>query len=270
MLQEVEDLREEGNELAALLGTLSEGDWRRSTPFKQWTVLDVVGHLHYSDRCALAALDGRDAFTKETAAMRAVIQRGGSLRDFTRETLGEQDGRSMLGLWRDAFAEMCNRFAALDPKTRLPWFGPDMGLRMFTTARHMETWAHGQDVYDLLKRSRRYTDRIRSIAHIGVSTFGWTFANRGLPLPGPAPYVKLTAPSGAIWEWNERDDANRIAGSAAEFCHVVTQNRNVADTDLVVVGETAKQWMAIAQCFAGNPESPPAPGSRIGARNVDG
>src|ERR1051325_2451264 len=102
MLQEVEDLREEGNELAALLGTLSEDDWRRATPFKQWTVLDVVGHLHYSDRCALAALGGRDAFTKETAAMRAVIRRGASLCDFTREVLGEQDGRSMLVLWRDA------------------------------------------------------------------------------------------------------------------------------------------------------------------------
>jgi hypothetical protein len=25
-----------------------------------------------------------------------------------------------------------------------------------------------------------------------VRTYGWTFANRGLPIPGPAPYVRLT------------------------------------------------------------------------------
>ena len=265
MLQEVEDLREEGAELEALLETLAEADWSRPTPFKQWTVFDVAAHLHYSDRCALAALKGREAFEKETAAMRAVIARGGSLRDFTRETLGPMEGARMLGLWRDAFREMCDRFAALDPKTRLPWFGPDMGLRMFTTARQMETWAHAQDVYDLLQKPRRYTDRLRSIAHIGVSTYGWTFANRKLPLPGPPPYVRLTAPSGAIWEWNDPSEDNRVEGSAAEFCHVVTQNRNVADTSLVVVGEPAKRWMAIAQCFAGNPESPPAPGTRTGA-----
>ena len=225
MSHEVDDLREEGSELGALLATLAEADWSRPTPFKKWTAFDVVGHLHYSDRCALAALKGRETFDRETAAMRSVIARGGSLRDFTRDELGPLDGRRMLELWRDTFAEMCDRFAALDPKTRLPWFGPDMGLRMFTTARQMETWAHGQDVYDLLQQPRRYTDRIRSIAHIGVSTFGWTFANRRLAPPGPAPYVRLTAPSGAIWQWNDPNSGSRVEGSAAEFCHVVTQNQ---------------------------------------------
>jgi uncharacterized protein (TIGR03084 family) len=265
MFQEVDDLREEGKELDALLASLREADWARPTPFKQWTPFDVVGHLHYSDRCAVASLKGREAFQAETAAMRSVIERGGSLRDFTREALGPLDGSHMRQLWRDTFGDMCDRFAALDPKTRLPWFGPDMGLRMFTTARQMETWAHAQDIYDLLQKPRRYTDRLRNIAHIGVSTFGWTFANRRLPSPGPAPYVRLTAPSGATWEWNDPDDGNRVEGSAAEFCHVVTQNRNVADTRLVVVGEPAKQWMAIAQCFAGNPENPPAAGARTGS-----
>ena len=38
----------------------------------------------------------------------------------------------------------------------------------------------------------------------------------GLPSPGRAPYVRLTAPSGAIWEWNDPDDENRVEGSAAE------------------------------------------------------
>src|SRR5260370_40381644 len=106
MFQEVADLREEGNELAALLETLGEADWKRPTPFKQWTAFDVVGHLHYSDRCAIAAVKGRETFEKETAAMRSVIERGGSLRDFTREELGALDGRRMLALWRDGFRDM--------------------------------------------------------------------------------------------------------------------------------------------------------------------
>ena len=40
---------------------------------------------------------------------------------------------------------------------------------------------------------------------------------------------------------------------------------DVADTKLEVVGPVATQWMSIAQCFAGGPVDPPAPGTR-GAR----
>jgi hypothetical protein len=47
-----------------------------------------------------------------------------------------------------------------------------------------------------------------------------------------------------------------VRGSAVEFCLVVTQRRNVADTDLVVDGSDAKEWMSLAQAFAG----PPGPG----------
>src|SRR5206468_11510841 len=109
MLQEVDDLREEGNELGALLETLGEADWTRPTPFKQWTVFDVVGHLHYSDRCAIAALKGRETFERETAAMRSVIEHGGSLREFTRDELGAVNGRRMLQLCRDTVRDMCDR-----------------------------------------------------------------------------------------------------------------------------------------------------------------
>ena len=98
-----------------------------------------------------------------------------------------------------------------------------MGLRMFATARQMETWAHGQAIYDLLGETREATDQLRNIAEIGVRTYGWTFANRGLPVPGPAPYVRLTAPSGSIWEWNEPAADNAIEGDALPFCQVVTQ-----------------------------------------------
>jgi uncharacterized protein (TIGR03084 family) len=145
-----------------------------------------------------------------------------------------------------------------------------MGVRMFTTARQMETWAHGQAIYDLMGTARQPTDRLRNIAEIGVRTYGWTFANRAIPLPGPPPYVRLTGPSGAIWEWNDPSSGNRIEGSALDFCQVVTQVRNIADTALVVTGEPARRWMSLAQCFAGSPEDPPRPGARFTARPIGG
>jgi hypothetical protein len=48
----------------------------------------------------------------------------------------------------------------------------------------------------------------------------------------------------------------------------VTQCRNIEDTRLRVVGKVAKDWMKIAQCFAGAPEDPPGPGERHKVENA--
>ncbi len=247
----IADLREEGDELHALLVPLRESDWARPTPFKGWTVAEVVQHLHDSDHLAVLALRSPDEFRERL--------RRASSGALQREPLAPPE---LLRSWREFYLQMCDLLAAADPNQRVPWAGPDMGVRMFATARQMETWAHGQDIYDLLGVRRTATDRLENIAVIGVRTFGWTFANRGLEPPGAPPYVRLTAPSGATWEWNEPSDDNRVEGLAVEFCHVVTQGRNLADTSLRVTGEAATRWMAIAQCFAGPPEDPPKPGER--------
>jgi hypothetical protein len=54
----------------------------------------------------------------------------------------------------------------------------------------------------------------------------------------------------------------RIAGPAEAFCQVVAQTRHIADVMLQVDGPNARAWMSMAQCFAGPPQDPPAPGSR--------
>jgi len=133
------------------------------------------------------------------------------------------------------------------------------------TARQMETWAHGQEVFDVLGAERVDTDRIRNIAHLGVSTFGWTFINRGMVVPDPAPFVQLTGPSGVVWNWNTPQNDNMVQGQASDFAQVVTQVRNVAETGLNVTGQGAQDWMKLAQCFAGPPVDPPAPGQRYRA-----
>jgi uncharacterized protein (TIGR03084 family) len=138
-----------------------------------------------------------------------------------------------------------------------------MSVRSSITARLMETWAHGQEIYDALGVERVDTDRIRSIADLGVRTYRWTFANRGLAAPGEPPHVRLRAPSGAAWTWNEPSETSLVEGDAGEFCQVVTQVRALADTRLRVVGDVATRWMAIAQCFAGPVSDPPAPGTRF-------
>lgn len=98
---------------------------------------------------------------------------------------------------------------------------------------------------------------------LAVNTFGWLFANRGLPVPETPPNIRLTAPSGAIWEWNTHSRDGLIEGSVPQFCQVAAQTRHVKDTQLRVAGDVAARWMAIIQCFAGPPEEAPRPGARF-------
>jgi len=262
VLQVSADFRDEVDELHAFLQTLAPADWERETDFLQWTPWDVVAHLHTFDLASRVALQGEEAFAKERQQLFAAVTSGRSNRELARERFSGLAAPDLLATWQRTAHSLAEELGRAGRKQRLPWFGPDMGVAMFTTARLMETWAHGQAVYDLVGATRTPTDRLRHVATIGVKTFGWTFANRKLEVPGPPPYVRLQAPSGAIWEWGEPDSRECIRGDAVDFCSVVTQVRNVADTSLQVSGPVATQWMAISQCFAGGPVDPPKPGAR--------
>jgi uncharacterized protein (TIGR03084 family) len=262
MLQVCTDLRAEVDELGAFLSALPAEVWARETGFMGWTPWDVVAHLHFFDLVSLVALEGEDAFAAERKRLVAGMAEGVSFKAVARERFGGMDAATLRAAWQTAACKLADTLGTAEPKRRLPWFGPDMGVQMFATARFMEIWAHGQEIYDLAGETRPYTDRIKNIATLGVKTFGWTFANRKREAPGPPPYVRLTAPSGALWEWQTPSETESVVGSAVDFCHVVTQGRNVADTALEVTGPVATEWMSIAQCFAGAAVDPPKPGSR--------
>ena len=248
--QQIDDLRAEGDALYEFLQTLEDHHWEMPTPFKDRTVNWVVQHLHDADRWTVHSVTDPDGF-RAWMRDRSLVSDPESLQ-----------GNDLLQRWRDYFQSLCTALEGADSDMRAPWFGPDMGIRMMATARQMETWAHGQDIYDLLRVTRTNTDRIQNICHIGVRTFGWTFVNRKLEIPSSIPYVRLESPSGAIWEWNEPSETDSVIGKAVEFAHVVTQGRNIAEANLDVQGSSANAWMNIAQCFAGPPETPPSVGKR--------
>ncbi|MEP0155637.1 TIGR03084 family metal-binding protein [Pseudophaeobacter sp.] len=261
-MQQAEDFRAESQALAAVLQDLPEADLHRVTLFKEWTIDHVLGHLHLFNVAAETSLQGEAAFATFIGPIVKNMQAGMSILQCQFPWLDGLSGRALFEAWQ-AGAESCaDAFAQADPKARVKWVGPEMSALSSITARQMETWAHGQEVFDLLGVERQEQDRIRNIAHLGVSTYGWTFLNRKEPVPEPAPFVELTGPSGAVWTWNDPQQDNVVRGSAVEFAQVVTQVRNIADTDLETQGGTAARWMAIAQCFAGPAETPPAKGAR--------
>lgn len=121
------------------------------------------------------------------------------------------------------------------------------------TARIMETWAHGQDVADALGVHREPSARLRHVAHIGVRARDFAHAVHSLPAPAEEFRVELTAPDGQVWTWGPEDAAQRVSGSALDFCLLVTQRRHRDDCALVAVGPDAERWLDIAQAFAGPP-----------------
>jgi uncharacterized protein (TIGR03084 family) len=162
----------------------------------------------------------------------------------------------LLADWRQTRARLHDELLAVPDGRKLPWFGPPMSAASMATARLMETWAHGLDVADALGVRRPATARLRSIAHIGVRTRDFAFAINGLSAPAEPFHVELQAPDGSTWSWGPDDAAQRVTGSAEDFCLLVTQRRPRAALDVHAVGADAENWLTIAQAFAG----PPGPG----------
>lgn len=259
MQQLAADFAEECNVLATLIEGFDEADFDKPTQFKKWTANDVLVHLHFWNRAVDLSVTDPDAFQAMVGELGQRIQKGG-LRAYENDIVKER-GSALLSAWRELCSDMARRWAGFDPKMRLKWVGPDMSVRSSLTARQMETWAHGQEVFDFAGVRRADGDRIRNIVVLGVNTYGWGFQVRGQKPPEPMPKLLLTSPSGAVWEFGEGPDT--IEGSAVGFSQVVTQTRSVHDTDLKMSGESARLWMEeAAQCFAGPPETPPAKGSR--------
>ncbi|HSV37305.1 MAG TPA: maleylpyruvate isomerase family mycothiol-dependent enzyme, partial [Nocardioidaceae bacterium] len=167
---------------------------------------------------------------------------------------------SDLGAWfRSARADLLLTFGGLEGKERVPWFGPEISVTSSATARLMETWAHAQDLFDAFALERPATDRIKHIAHLGVRTMGFSFVLNERPVPDLPVRVELEAPSGVLWTWGADNARDSVTGTALDFCLVVTQRRNLADTSLTVDGAVAGEWMSIAQAFAGAPGPGRAP-----------
>ena len=255
-----DDLEAEHAELDRLVADLDEAGWDTPTPAEGWAVRDQISHLAYFDEAGLTAATDPDRFRAEAKALVAAMDEDPTATDVSVVGGRASSGAELLAWWRRSRDEMVRVFRTLDPKARLPWYGPDMGARSFATARLMETWAHGQDVVDALGATRVPTHRLRHVAHIGIGARPFAYAINRMELPPASIRVELEAPDGETWTWGDEDATDRITGPALDFCLLVTQRRHLHDVDLVIEGDVARQWAGIAQSFAGPPGTGRSPG----------
>ena len=263
--QAPQDFLQECQAIEALLDSQTALGFNTQTLFKSWTIGDIIGHLHLWNIAADLALTRPDDFLKFAQKAMSAIKQGQSHQELQAAYFGEKTDQEIYEDWRAFYPKMVANFSKSDPHARVKWVGPDMSVAASIIARQMEHWSHAQAIYDVLGAQRINQDRLKNIVHIGVTTYSWSFKVNRLEPIKPKPYLRLIAPSGAIWEWNAPQDDSRIDGLAEDFAQVVTQCRNIADTNLELTGPAAHKWMEIAQCFAGAPETPPAKGARYKA-----
>ena len=253
------DLAAEQAALDAVVSGLAEESWLTPTRAAGWDVRDSLGHLCFFEESAALAVSDPAAFDIEKLEVIASMARGEAPDvAIARAAASPHD---LLDRWRvarggylDAVADVeAASAAAGQSPPRVPWYGPSMSLASFTTARIMETWAHGQDIRDAVGAPPEVGARLRHVIHLGVGARPYSFAAHGITDPGDPVAVMAEAPDGGTWTWGPDDAAtqNRIAGPALHLALVFTQRRHQSHTAVVVTGSVAQQWLDIAQAFAG-------------------
>jgi uncharacterized protein (TIGR03084 family) len=245
-------LLEETDVLVDVLESLAPDRWSTPTPSAGWSIADQVSHLAYFDGAATTSVLDPAGFAE---LQREAVAAGASLCDEIAARFRDRSSDDLLAWWREARTAMLTAMLSAGPSRRVPWYGPDFSVASALTGRIMETWAHGQDVYDALGVPHATTAALYDVARLCARTRANSYAARGMTVPDGDVVVELESPSTTTWTFGEPATA-QITGSAVEFCLVATQRRNLADTSLVASGPIAREWLEIAQAFAG----PPGPG----------
>jgi uncharacterized protein (TIGR03084 family) len=254
-----DDLDAETQALREVVEGLTEDEWRLPTPADGWDTHETIIHLGMADVAASLAVLDATAFEEIKQKM---LRGDGDLHSFDGVDVHALTGIELWEWFEGERNRMTGAFRDLGPKDRIPWFGPDMSALSFATARLMETWSHSHDVADTFGAEYPQTERLRHVAHIGITTRGWSYTNRGLELPQGPVRVELTSPSGVLWTWGPEECEDVVIADSYQFCLVVTQRRRPQEADLEIRGDLAAEWMEIAQAFAGPPTD--APEGRVG------
>jgi len=242
------DLAAEGADLDARVAALDEAGWATPTPAQGWDIKRQVAHLAWTDDVSLASSTDPVAFTR---VLQEAAQDPTGAVDAAALARSGTPSATLLASWRDGRTALLQALAAVPSGARLPWFGPPMSAASMTTARIMETWAHGQDVADALGQVREPTARLQHVARLGARTHGYAHLVNGLDPPAAPVRVVLTAPDGSTWCFGAGEQT--ITGPALDWCLLVTQRRPRRSLDLRADGPVAEQWLGIAQAFAGAP-----------------
>jgi len=242
------DLAAEGDDIDRLVAGLTPEQWALPTPAEGWTIFDQISHLTFIFKLAGTAAADAEAFQAMVAGAEddfdGAVNR--ALELYRHLTPGE-----LLEAWRVERAKCVAALAAVPADQVVPWLVNPLPPVILACAGIMESFGHGQDVFDALGVQREYTDRLTHLVVFSVIVWNFGYLSRGITPPDVQFRFEITAPSGELWAYGPADSPQKISGPAADFCLLVTRRRHRDDLDLTAVGAEADHWLDIAQAYRG-------------------
>jgi uncharacterized protein (TIGR03084 family) len=247
---ELAALAEQHAELDDLIAGLDPAQWARPSPCEGWSVADVVLHLSQTDGMAIASLEGRFA---EDLAVRTMDTTNGTTVDDGADAMVRgargAPGSVVRDRWRANAATLRERFAAVDPHTRVDWVAGTLSARTLASTRLSECWIHTGDVAGALGVEHPPTPRLRSIARLAWRTLPYAFERAGRTLHGPVAF-ELRGPDGAAWSFRpDQPPATVVRGEGAELCLVAARRVGPSATSLEAEGPDADAVLELVRTY---------------------
>lgn len=247
----VRALSDQLDELASMVGTIGEAEWRRPSACVGWSVADVVLHLAQTNEMATGSAHGRLLEAADGAAWAAAGDGVDEAADAGVAAQRGASGAEVYVRWQRSADEMVTALREADPEVRVQWVAGDMSPRTLATTRIAETWIHTGDVAIGLGVHWAPTDRLRHIAYLVHRTVPYAFARGGLAEPRPVAFVLVSPDGRDEWVFGDRDSAATVVqGPALDLCLVAGQRAEAADTALVATGPDADELLAVMRTFA--------------------
>ena len=243
MREILSDLVAEEQSLDQFLQQINPRDWRKTTVWHGWTIHETVSHLASSEEYAYNALAEKGSRLKE-------LEEYGDIDALNEAGLAaglDMRPQDVIEWWRGARAKVVEELSRSAATDRVPWFFGDMSAKSFATARLMETWAHGIDVYYAVGEEPEETTRIRHIAWLAWKSLPHVFKEAGEEYPSEV-RAEFRGPLYSKWVFGPADAANVIRGEATEWAALAVDRVDLEDTQtLTATGDLAQRALELVR-----------------------
>ncbi len=243
MREILSDLVAEEQSLDQFLQQINPRDWRKTTVWHGWTIHETVSHLASSEEYAFNALAEKGSRLKE-------LEEYGDIDALNEAGLAaglDMRPQDVIEWWRGARAKVVEELSRSAATDRVPWFFGDMSAKSFATARLMETWAHGMDVYYAVGEEPEETTRIRHIAWLAWKSLPHVFKEAGEEYPSEV-RAEFRGPLYSKWVFGPADAANVIRGEATEWAALAVDRVDLEDTQtLTATGDLAQRALELVR-----------------------
>ena len=254
MREILSDLVAEEQALDQFLQRVHEREWTLPTPARNWSIMDTVCHLAYTETFAADAI-GRGQLAFDEAGLAGIddwMQRGIVAGRGLRY-------QAVIEWWRNGRASVVDALSRMSGTETIPWLAGSMGAKTFATSRLAETWTHGLDIKAAMEGRitlaeeeedpRDDTPRLRHVAWLAHRTLRHAFEQDDIEFPAGGIRVELMGPRYSRWVYGPVEAENVIKGIAGEWCRVAADWLDPAESGLKAEGESAEAALQVVRFF---------------------